>query len=999
MKHLALPESILWSTICAFVIALGAISPNWSYAAKPLLQIKAGGLSASNRSIVFTSDESQFLTAGDDKVVRVWDRASHQLLREVRGEASDHVNGGITAMALSSDSQWLAVGVFYPHQHNGQERRGVIRIHDFASGQIVRLLEGNHQAVRTLSFSSDNRLLLASEASNRQPKILIWETASWQLKKSLDGHKDQIFGAAFSRDNSKIVSASWDGSIRVWNTDSGKQIRKIVSAHKGRIYNLLVPKHSTEPVAVTGATDKTVKIWNYETGKLQKTIKVKRKVRQITVDQAGHYILASSVGFHKTAWVDIIDANKGKIISTFRGHDRTVMAMHVLSDRDTVYSTGGYRNELLEWSLSSGNINRTLISAGRPVEAVAFSKDGKTLFWGNQEIDWSGKKFNPARRAAVSMKIDLTTIHGQLGEPQALHTKPKGVMRASHKTGAISLQRVKDKKTGFNSKLKIKNGSKTLGIITRDTRSGYFHSAYTLTPDSNHVISGGESGYLSLFDRTGNKKGDFNGHHDLITDLAISPDGKLLVSGSRDQTMKLWDIASQKLLLSFFISKDGEWIVWAPTGHYTSSPNGDQYIGWAINRGFDRNAEYVSASQMRAKLYRPDVIERILNNKSIQQAIQQSPQIAYTVEAIQEAKVIPVDFEVLSPSNGSVTDQEAVNLEVNVIKNADSDIAWSVTVNGRQIMNKNATRGLARTKPKGDRFTFPILLEYGENRIHVVADNRQTEKEATILITRAQSPPTSQTITKSASPTLPPKPVRKLLVLAVGVDEYIHMPEHNLRFASADADSIASLFIKQEGKNYDVVESIVLSDSVDTKATKDNVVDALDALAELGPEDTVVLFLAGHGVVEDANYYFLPRDAQRNSNGRWKKSSVIAWNDVQLAMESSLGRRILLVDTCHSESAFNSRLIKDAEDSNIVVMSSTDSGTLAQEIASLGHGVFTHALLEGMRGKADSYQDGKVTMSELNAFVANAVPAITKNAQKPTLSVPGGFQDFVLASL
>ena len=61
--------------------------------------------------------------------------------------------------------------------------------------------------------------------------------------------------------------------------------------------------------------------------------------------------------------------------------------------------------------------------------------------------------------------------------------------------------------------------------------------------------------------------------------------------------------------------------------------------------------------------------------------------------------------------------------------------------------------------------------------------------------------------------------------------------------------------------------------------------------------------------------------------------------------------------------------------------------------------MFTYALLSGIAGEADSFKDGKVTMTELNAFVSNAVPSITKNAQIPTLSVPGGFQDFVIASL
>lgn len=972
-----------------------------SYAAEPLLQLSAGGLSATNRAIVFTADESQFVTAGDDKVIRIWDRASHTLLREIRGEASDHVNGGITAMAISPNDRWLAVSIFYPHQHQGTERRGFIRIYDYASGSLVRLLEGNRQTLRSLSFSGDASLLLGSEASNREPKLLLWRTVDWTLQQTFSGHTNQIFGAAFTSDQKRIVSTGWDKSLKFWDIATGESQKTIRSAHSGRIYNLLIPEKSKKPIMITGATDKSVKIWNYESGKLIKTVKLKRKIRQVAVDRNGQYALAATVGFHKTSWIDVIDLDKAKVISTFRGHDRSTMAMTVLSDNDTVYSTGGYRNELFEWSIRDNRIIREIQSQGQPVEAVAISADSTTIYWGNQELVWDGKKSNTGRLADVTMKIDLTTIHGQLGVPQPFRTKSARLLRAKHKANSISLQRVKDKTNNFNSILKVKKGRSNLGTIKRDSRSGYIHLAYTLTPNGDAVITGGESGYLSLFDLKGNKLGDFQGHHDNITDLAVSADGKLLVSGSRDQTVKLWNISDQKLLLSFFVAKNGEWIAWAPTGHYTSSPDGDQYIGWVINKGFGRNAEYVSASQMKKKLYRPDVIERVLKNQSLELAIQQSSEAFFSVSDVQDEKVIPLNFKVVSPENRTVTGEEAINLQLRVTSNSGTDIDWSITVNGRHILNKNATRGLARTRPKGNEFTFPVLLEFGENRIHIVGDNSDTEKESILLITRTQNEiSTLQNVTTAARdiPAAEPSP-KKLLVLSVGVNKYINIPNRNLQFASADADSIAKLFVAQQGKNYDVVESIVLSDTAENKPTKDNIVDALDALNSLGPKDTIVLFLAGHGIMEESNYYFLPRNAALDDSGRWKKSSVIGWNEIQRAMRSSLGRRILLVDTCYAESAFNSRLIKDAEDSNIIVMSSTDSTTLAQEISSLGHGVFTHALLEGMNGKADSYKDGDVTMSELNAFVSNTVPAITKNAQIPTLSIPGGFQDFVITSL
>jgi len=70
-------------------------------------------------------------------------------------------------------------------------------------------------------------------------------------------------------------------------------------------------------------------------------------------------------------------------------------------------------------------------------------------------------------------------------------------------------------------------------------------------------------------------------------------------------------------------------------------------------------------------------------------------------------------------------------------------------------------------------------------------------------------------------------------------------------------------------------------------------------------------------------------------------------------MERTQRQRLLFVDTYHSGNAFNSRLVKDAADARIVVISATDSDSLAQELPELQHGVFTYALLEGLKGGAD----------------------------------------------
>jgi WD40 repeat protein len=831
-----------------------------------------------------------------------------------------------------------------------------------------------------LEFSRDGSMLLGAESLQEDPKVVIWDTATWEVKQTFTGHTDTITEARFTPDLRQVITASWDGSLRVWDVASGKAVLEIDKAHDGRVYCAVIPVESPQPVVVSCSADETVSIWNYRTGEKLRTIKFDRQIREVAVDSKGLTLLAASIGEHVNAWIAVVDAASGKVRSRYEGHNRSPRPMVLSRDDDTVYSAGGFRHEIDQWSVSSGQRIRRLTGNGGPVEAVGISPDGNTVYWGSEPIDWSGKRYDFDKPASLSMAIDLKTVHDQLGTPRPMQREDTKILRTVRKAGRLSLERSRPPDGRFYSILEIKEGRKTIGKIERDARTGHIHTAHTFTPDGELVVSGGEVGYLSLHRLNGEQIGDFEGHNGDITDLAVSADGNLLVSGSRDQTFKIWNMETQELLLSFFVADNGQWIAWTATGHYTSSPDGDRYIGWVINQGAERNADYVQAEQMRKKLYRPDVIQKVLESRSLDTALSTSPETDFSVAQVQESKVIPVDFAIASPRSGFETEQESIDLEIQVSSNDQGAITWAVNVNDRQVLNRAAA----------DRtLSFPVNLDPGENLVRVIGDNNETQKETSITVVR----------TVPEKVVAEPESTSRLLTISVGVDAYVNMPQHNLDYASADADAIAGVFIEQEGRNYDSVKTVLLSDNSDRMPTRDNVIQSLNELGELRATDTVILFLAGHGVLEGTDYYFLPRDAKLDSSGRWDKSTVVPWEEIQRAMQSSLGRRILLVDTCYSESAFNSRLIKDAEDSNIIVMSSTDAATLAQEIAELEHGVFTYALLSGIGGEADSFKDGKVTMTELNAFVSNAVPSITKNAQIPTLSVPGGFQDFVIASL
>src|SRR5262249_18474632 len=144
----------------------------------------------------------------------------------------------------------------------------------------------------------------------------------------------------------------------------------------------------------------------------------------------------------------------------------------------------------------------------------------------------------------------------------------------------------------------------------RGTLDGYYHIVYSFSPDGRTIISGSSNGVLTAFDLNGRRLGEFVGHEGDIWALAPSPDGRMLISGSADQTVRVWNLATRELIVTLFNGSDGAWVMWTPQGYYTGSPGADTIVGWQINKGSDKAAEYVSADQLRDRFFRPDIVER-----------------------------------------------------------------------------------------------------------------------------------------------------------------------------------------------------------------------------------------------------------------------------------------------------------------------------------------------------------------------------------------------------
>lgn len=257
----------------------------------------------------------------------------------------------------------------------------------------------------------------------------------------------------------------------------------------------------------------------------------------------------------------------------------------------------------------------------------------------------------------------------------------------------------------------------------------------------------------------------------------------------------------------------------------------------------------------------------------------------------------------------------------------------------------------------------------------------------------------------------PPQPITAVSTqhwaVVIGVSAYADSRIPALRYAAKDAQALHDWLVSPAGGRYAPSRVKLLTDR---NATTANIKEALFTwLRQTIEEDVVVIYFAGHGSPDSPdtpqNLYLLPYDTRYDAIA---STGFPMW-DVETALKRFIKakRVVVLADACHSGGVGATfdvarRALGDVQPNRIssglqslatvgagiAVISASDDRQLSAESAKFGggHGVFTHYLLEGLKGKADYNNDSRVTLGELIPFLSEHVRRETLNAQSPTVA-------------
>lgn len=955
--------------------------------------------------VTFSPDGRLFAVAGESAKLEVWDLATRQKLWTLVGH-----EGTVGGIAFSPDGRTLASG--------GNDGR--VKLWDIKTGTELRTLSSPTQQdlIESVAFAPDGQTLIsggrevvhkAGGETKVLGSILVWDVTTGALRRKLGGHASMVNSVALSADGKYIASGGTDKMVKLWDAASGALVRTY-AGHRKDVNAVAFSPDGTTLASCSGsvnekATDHEIKLWPVATGAAARTLSGHtHAVTALALSRDGKLL---ATGAMNDATIKLWN-NDASHLLTLKGHrtydsDDTLegVCALALSPDGKMLASGSFDETAKLWDTETGRELHTLTPRGGYVRAVAFSPDGKFIVTGSEGVSgesshlrfWdaaTGAELSPARlhinepTGVFSLDISadgkrLVAGGGDWVKTWDLTTGALLKTFAGGTRGSVwSVAFSPDARlvAGGSLDKKVRLWNAATGTLVRTLDAQNFVRGVSFSADGSRLAQVGDEGDVALWDvATGRKLKSFAGHSADVYGVRFMGGDRLLLTAARDTLIKLWDTASGEEMANVVSVDEDDWLVALSDGAFDGSPAAWNRVQWRFS---DKLTDVVPVEIFFNEFYDPGLLSELFVRQHL-------PSARLAQDIAQKDRRQPVVRLTAASARAGVARSAAVQITV-VAANADAQHssdsgAQDVRLfrNGSliHVWHGDVLHGQAEAT-----LTTSIPVVAGKNQLTAYAFNRDNVKsaDATLVLNGAEALRRQGTA----------------YVLAVGVNSYANH-DFDLKYAVADARDFGDEWQRQQTKLGTYAETKVVA-LTDAQATKANVLAALaDLAAKVQPEDSVVIYFAGHGTAQQNRFYLVPhdlgyeggRDAIDEAGLKTILAHSISDAELQDALEGvDAGQLLMVIDACNSGQALESDerrrgpmnskgLAQLAYEKGMYILTAAQSYQAAQEASKFGHGFLTFALVEeGVKQSRADYEpkDGQVMAREWFDYATERVP-------------------------
>ena len=426
-----------------------------------------------------------------------------------------------------------------------------------AADPRIAVLGPLRDRIVTAFYSGDGSRVVTASLDRT---VRIWDARSFAELAVLRGHRDRVDYAIFSPGGSQVVSASGDGTARIWDVRTGKQVA-ILTGHSAPLRKALYSADGE--LIVTASFDNSAKIWNAHTGELLASLKGHTdRVSTVAFSPDSSRVLTAS--FDNTA--KIWDSATGRLLTTLKGHSDRLFSAAFSSDGALIVTASRDKTPRV-WDARTGNAISVLLGHDDTVRAAAFSPDGTRIATASQ--DGTGRIWEApgGRQLAVMTGHSGWVIFAAYSADgtQIVTTSSDRTVRTWNAQTGAQVSLLIGHKDHVLSAVFSPDGSQLLSAsedgtarvweaipgAARSTVSafGELINRADFSPDGSHIVVASQGNVARI--RTihdGVTRMELVGHRDMLTDAKYSQDGREIITSSRDGTARIWNAATGTVL-------------------------------------------------------------------------------------------------------------------------------------------------------------------------------------------------------------------------------------------------------------------------------------------------------------------------------------------------------------------------------------------------------------------------------------------------------------------